>query len=298
MANKLVLIEPGSAGGKIEIAKGFDLSGAAGDGKIAVCALDSCPEGMSAKESLEALGVFSSVEPKLVQAANIQNTLTLVSRGEAKFGIVYATAAKADPAVKMAGTFPASSHRPVAYAGALTEVSVNPDAADFLSYLSRRRRPRSLPGKALKYGQSDDRLRPRQNSSRQRSFNASCHRKRDGQIFIRAHREISEGLSFHRVTRPAEAFPRRQPDMETGSSVPASRVLLRAPPPQTIAMEGLEGKCRKTLARLAAVKAVSVAAASSVASSSTSSPEKSFRSSDFGGGTAKNGCARSASKTL
>ncbi len=135
VANKLVLIEPGSAGGKIEIAKGFDLSGAAGDGKIAVCALASCPEGMSAKESLEALGVFASVEPKLVQAANIQNTLTLVSRGEAKFGIVYATAAKADPAVKIAGTFPASSHRPVAYAGALLEASANPDAADFLSYL-------------------------------------------------------------------------------------------------------------------------------------------------------------------
>ena len=135
VGNKLVLIEPSGPGGKIEIAKGFDLSGAAGDGKIAVCALDSCPEGISAKEALDALGVFSNVEPKLVQAGNIQNTLTLVSRGEAKFGIVFATDAKADPAVKMAGTFPASSHSPLAYAGALTEASVNPDAADFLSYL-------------------------------------------------------------------------------------------------------------------------------------------------------------------
>jgi molybdate transport system substrate-binding protein len=135
LRDKLVLIEPSGSGGKIEIAKGFDLSGAAGDGKIAVCALDSCPEGMSAKESLEALGIFSSVEPKLVQTGNIQSTLTLVSRGEAKFGIVYATDARTDPAVKTAGTFPASSHGPLAYAGALLEASVNPDAADFLSYL-------------------------------------------------------------------------------------------------------------------------------------------------------------------
>jgi molybdate transport system substrate-binding protein len=135
VANKLVLIELSGPGAKIEIAKGLDLAGAAGDGKIAVCVLDSCPEGISAKEALEALGVFSSVEPKLLRAGNIQNTLTLVARGEAKFGIVYATDAKADPAVKIAGTFPASSHRPVAYAGALTEASVNPDAAEFLSYL-------------------------------------------------------------------------------------------------------------------------------------------------------------------
>jgi hypothetical protein len=46
---------------------------------------------------------------------------------------------------------------------------------------------------------------------------------------------------------------------------------------------------------LAAVKAVSVAAASSVARLSV--PKKSFRSSDFGGGARKKGCARSASKT-
>ncbi len=42
-------------------------------------------------------------------------------------------------------------------------------------------------------------------------------------------------------------------------------VLLCAPPPQTIASEGDPGKCGRTLATLAAVKAVSVAAASSVA---------------------------------
>ena len=87
-------------------AKGFDLAGAAGDGKIAVCTLDSCPGGIYAKEALTSLGVFASVEPKLAQADNIRNALNLVSRGEAKFGIVYATDAKAEPKVKLVGTFP------------------------------------------------------------------------------------------------------------------------------------------------------------------------------------------------
>jgi len=134
--NKLVLIEPSDADVKLEIAKGFDLAGAAGDGKIAVCAIDSCPGGIYAKEALETLGVFAGVEPKLAQADNIRNALNLVSRGEARFGIVYATDARADPKVKVVGTFPASSHSPIVYPVALIAASANPDAAFFLAYLT------------------------------------------------------------------------------------------------------------------------------------------------------------------
>jgi molybdate transport system substrate-binding protein len=136
LGNKLVLIEPSDADVKLEIAKGFDLAGAGGDGKIAVCMIDSCPAGIYAKETLESLGVFAGVEPKLAQADNVRNALNLVSRGEAKFGIVYATDAKADPKVKVVGTFPASSHSPIVYPIALVAASANPDAAFFLAYLT------------------------------------------------------------------------------------------------------------------------------------------------------------------
>jgi molybdate transport system substrate-binding protein len=44
--------------------------------------------------------------------------------------------AKADPKVKVVGTFPASSHSPIVYPIALVEASVNPDAALFMSYLT------------------------------------------------------------------------------------------------------------------------------------------------------------------
>lgn len=60
------------------------------------------PWGIYANQALEKLGIWAKVEPKLAQADNIRNALTLVSRGEAKFGIVYATDAKADPKVKVA----------------------------------------------------------------------------------------------------------------------------------------------------------------------------------------------------
>ncbi|MGQ0443945.1 MAG: molybdate ABC transporter substrate-binding protein [Beijerinckiaceae bacterium] len=134
--NKLVLIEPGDSDVKLEIAQGFDLADAVDDGKIAVCMIDSCPAGIYAKEALESLGVFASVEHKLAQVDNVRNALTLVSRGEAKFGIVYATDAKSDPKVKLVGTFPVSSHSKIVYPVALLAASANPDAALFFAYLT------------------------------------------------------------------------------------------------------------------------------------------------------------------
>jgi molybdate transport system substrate-binding protein len=147
--NKLVLIEPSDADAKLEIAKDFDLAVATGDGKIAVCAIDSCPAGIYAKEALESLGVFGGVEPKLAQADNVRNALNLVSRGEARFGIVYATDAKADPKVKVVGMFPASSHSPIVYLVALVAASGNPDAALFLAYLASQAATKIFSGQGF-----------------------------------------------------------------------------------------------------------------------------------------------------
>ncbi len=134
--NKLVLIAPADSTIKLDIARGFDLAGAAGDGKIAVCLIESCPAGIYAREALESLGVFAAAEPKLAQAENVRSALSLVAHGEAALGIVYATDARAEPAVKVLDTFPESSHSPIVYPIAMTASSVNPDAVLFLSFLS------------------------------------------------------------------------------------------------------------------------------------------------------------------
>ena len=86
--------------------------------------------------------MWAKMEPKLAQADNIRNALTLVSRGEAKFGIVYATDAKADPKVKVVGIFPEATHSPIVYPVAIVETSKNPDAARFEAYLSLKPRIR------------------------------------------------------------------------------------------------------------------------------------------------------------
>jgi molybdate transport system substrate-binding protein len=136
LGNALVLIEPAEATTKLEIAPGFDLAGAAGSGKIAVCTIAACPAGIYAKQALDALGIWAQVEPKLAQADNVRNALRLVSLGEAKFGIVYATDARSDPKVRVVGVFPESTHSPIIYPAALVATSSSPDAARFLSFLS------------------------------------------------------------------------------------------------------------------------------------------------------------------
>jgi molybdate transport system substrate-binding protein len=136
LGNRLVLIEPADRETNLEIASGFDLAGAAGDEKIAVCTVASCPAGIYAKEALENLGVWDSVEPKLAQAQNVRAALALVSRGEARFGIVYATDAKAEPKVRVIGTFPEKSHKPIVYPVAIVETSKNPEAVRFVAFLT------------------------------------------------------------------------------------------------------------------------------------------------------------------
>lgn len=135
VGNALVLVEPATADVKLKIDKGFDLAGALGDGKLAVCTVSSCPAGIYGKEALEKLDVWPKIEPKLAQADNVRAALVLVAREEAKFGIVYATDAKAEPKVKVVDKFPESSHTPITYPVAVTKSSTNPDAVAFESFL-------------------------------------------------------------------------------------------------------------------------------------------------------------------
>lgn len=135
LGNRLVLVAPADAKTDLKIAKGFDLAGALGDGKLAVCTIASCPAGIYGKQALEKLEVFKAVEPKLAQADNVRAALVLVARGEAKFGIVYATDAKAEPKVRVVGTFPDSSHEPIVYPVAVLKDSKSPSAMEFESFL-------------------------------------------------------------------------------------------------------------------------------------------------------------------
>jgi molybdate transport system substrate-binding protein len=149
LGNALVLIAPkNSPLANVDIAPGVDLAKLAGGGRIAVADVHAVPAGLYAKAALTKLGAWASVRDKLAQAENVRAALSYVARGEAPLGIVYATDAKAEPGVKIVGTFPADSHPPIVYPAAAIKGRDNDVAKRYLQFL------RSAETKAIfeKYG--------------------------------------------------------------------------------------------------------------------------------------------------
>lgn len=117
LGNDLVLVAPASsAQGPIEINSALDLVALLGEqGRLSVGDPEHVPAGLYAKEAMTHLGLWDKVEPRLARGDNVRAALTLVERGEAPLGIVYATDAKQSKGVKVIGTFPADSFKPVSY---------------------------------------------------------------------------------------------------------------------------------------------------------------------------------------
>lgn len=134
LGNRLILV--GVAGAAPATIDGsLDLVGLLGGGKLSMATVDSVPAGQYGKEALESLGLWAGVEGSVVQSENVRAALDLVALGEAPLGIVYASDAVAEPKVSVVGTFPAESHRPIVYPGALTATG-GEEAGAFLDHLT------------------------------------------------------------------------------------------------------------------------------------------------------------------
>lgn len=136
LGNSLVLIAPAAAAETIALIPGVALAAKIGDGKIATGDIAVVPAGKYAKAALEKLGIWADIEPKIAGTESVRAALALVARGEAKYGIVYASDARVEPKVAVVGTFPADSHPPIVYPAAITKDSTSPDAAALLDFLA------------------------------------------------------------------------------------------------------------------------------------------------------------------
>ncbi len=117
ISNSLVLIAPEDSDLEpVAITKETDLAALLGtDGRMAVGDPDHVPAGIYAAEALRALGQWDALEPRLARADDVRAALALVARGEVPLGIVYGTDAAISEKVKVLGTFPAGSHKPITY---------------------------------------------------------------------------------------------------------------------------------------------------------------------------------------
>jgi molybdate transport system substrate-binding protein len=139
LGNTLVLIAPKTSKlAPVTIREGFDIAALAGPGRIAVANVESVPAGRYAKAALQSLGAWSGAEKKLAMAENVRAALAFVARGETPIGVVYATDARAEPNVKVIGTFPDGSHPPIIYPLAATAAARKPEATKYLDFLRSR----------------------------------------------------------------------------------------------------------------------------------------------------------------
>ena len=124
--NRLVLV--GRQADPFEI---DDLPTRLGDGFLATAQVDAVPAGRYAKAALDAAGLWDTLAPRTVQAANVRAALRFVQRGEAPFGIGYASDLVALPDLAALYVFPADSHPAIVYSGA----SMTAQGSDFMDYL-------------------------------------------------------------------------------------------------------------------------------------------------------------------
>jgi molybdate transport system substrate-binding protein len=136
LRNRLVLIAPAGSRVALRIAPSFELAGALGAGRLAMANPDSVPAGKYGSEALRWLGVWSAVETHIARTENVRSALLLVARGEAPFGIVYATDALAEPGVRVVDTFPEETHAAIVYPVAIVASSGSPYAKRFIDSLA------------------------------------------------------------------------------------------------------------------------------------------------------------------
>jgi len=108
LSNRLVCVVPKDA-------KDVDLKAL----KSLSLANEQVPAGKYARAALAYLGI--ALPGRTIYGSSVRDVLSKVSQGGAEAGIVYATDAAVDPAVRMTYTFPVESHPKILYAaGQLT----------------------------------------------------------------------------------------------------------------------------------------------------------------------------------
>lgn len=133
LANELVLISPLANDLKVSLDPKFDFA-AAFSGRLCTGDTASVPVGKYAKQSLSYYGWWDKISARVVGTEDVRTALAFVERGECNLGVVYKTDVQQSKKVKVVSTFPAASHTPIEYPGALTK-NASADANAFWAFL-------------------------------------------------------------------------------------------------------------------------------------------------------------------
>jgi molybdate transport system substrate-binding protein len=125
--NALVLVVPADSTSGPASFK--DLGGAKVK-KLAIGNPKTVPVGQYAEQTLTRLGLWQQLQPRLILAEDVRQTLDYVARGEVDAGIVYASDVRATGnRVRTVATAPADTHDPILYPIAVVKASSRQEAA-------------------------------------------------------------------------------------------------------------------------------------------------------------------------
>ena len=104
--------------------------------RVAVADPRIAPAGAYARESLRSLGIWESIETKLVFGVDVRATLAYVEAGNVDVALVYSTDAKVAESLTVLDIVPIDSYSPIIYPAVVPKLSDKKDAArEFLTFL-------------------------------------------------------------------------------------------------------------------------------------------------------------------
>lgn len=133
LGNSLVLVVPKE--GKSLIQKFGDLIKADID-QISIGTPETVPAGKYALESLESLGIWKDIEPKVVYAKDVTQVLSYVETGNVSAGIVYKTDGIGSDRVNIVATADPATHTPIIYpVGIIKDSAHYEETKEFYTFL-------------------------------------------------------------------------------------------------------------------------------------------------------------------
>jgi len=134
--NRLVLIAPAGRPLTFDFGSGRSLAKALDGGWLALADPDHVPAGIYAMRGLQNLGLWDALAERVARAQNVRAALALVTRQEARAGVVYESDAISEKRIDMVDFFPDGSHPEVRYMAAAIADAPAPHVAAYLEFLT------------------------------------------------------------------------------------------------------------------------------------------------------------------
>jgi len=112
---------------------------ASGAGRVPVAIVDPgvAQAGTDTREALRALGLWDTVSAKSIGVVDTADAAFLLSKGNVKLAILYASDVTGHPGFAITDTLAATDARPIVYWAAQAQHALSPNAAKFLDFLHR-----------------------------------------------------------------------------------------------------------------------------------------------------------------